>query len=434
MLIVASYTFYGWWDWRFLTLIVFSSAVDFVAAQQMVGSDSVRRRMALGVSLIVNLGVLGFFKYFGFFAESLTAVLEPMGFRLTFVDLNIVLPVGISFYTLQTLSYTIDVYQGRCEPTRRVSTFFAYVCFFPQLVAGPIERATSLLPQFERPAVFDDARSREGLRWVLWGLFKKVVIADGLALQVDPIFGQLDSVSGATVWLAAVLFAGQIYADFSGYSDMAIGLAMLLGFQLMKNFDRPYFAVSPADFWRRWHISLSTWFRDYVYIPLGGSRRGRWRTAWNLWVVFTASGLWHGASWNFVLWGWLHFLVVAASHWIPLRMPRTSPIAAKSMAMFATAATMVWCWIPFREPDAAVALSAMGRALTFWDGGGVEASRIGLAYVVLLMFADGVSGSHGHPLRLARYPWPIRWAVYSLLVGGVLAVRRGDQPFIYFQF
>ena len=278
LIVLASYTFYGWWDWRFLSLIFVSSVADFIIGQQLHKSeDEKRRKLFLTMSLVINLGFLGFFKYYNFFTDSFVDAFSMFGLQMNRSSLNIILPVGISFYTFQTLSYTIDIYRRQLEPTRDAVAFFAFVSFFPQLVAGPIERAVNLLPQFHVTRKFDYAKARDGVRQIFWGLFKKIVIADTCANNVNIIFENSEAMGGSALWLGALFFAFQIYGDFSGYSDIAIGTARLFGFGLMQNFATPYFSRDIGEFWRRWHISLSTWFRDYVYIPMGGSRVGKWR-------------------------------------------------------------------------------------------------------------------------------------------------------------
>lgn len=309
--IVASYVFYGWWDWRFLSLIVVSSAIDYTLGLKIYKTESIKRRKALvTLSLISNLGILGFFKYFNFFIDSFNGVLSLFSLSVNVSTLSIILPVGISFYTFQTLSYTIDISRGKLKPTNDIISFFAFVSFFPQLVAGPIERASNLLKQFSEKKTFSYANNVEGLRLILWGLFKKVVIADNFGVMVEPIFNTETGINGLTTLLGGALFAFQVYADFSGYSDIAIGISRMLGFKLLKNFATPYFSKSFEEFWRRWHISLSTWFRDYVYIPLGGNKGSTFKVDFNLFLTFTLSGLWHGAGINFVLWGALHGLVI----------------------------------------------------------------------------------------------------------------------------
>ena len=307
LLVIASYVFYGWWDWRFLGLIAFSTLVDYLVGLQIEGAQEKRAKKAwLGVSLLVNLGLLCYFKYSNFFIDSWVDAWASAGVTMHVSSLKVILPVGISFYTFQTLSYSIDIYRGNLKPTRSFINFAAFVSFFPQLVAGPIERASRLLPQIENKRVFKYEEGVAGLRLILWGMFKKVVVADTCAIYANDIFANYTEYSGPTLMLGAVYFAFQIYGDFSGYSDIAIGTAKLFGIQLMTNFKTPYFSRDIAEFWRRWHISLSTWFRDYLYIPLGGSRVGKWKSVRNVFIIFLVSGFWHGANWTFIVWGGIH--------------------------------------------------------------------------------------------------------------------------------
>jgi len=310
LLLVASYVFYGWWDWRFLSLIIASTFLDYFVALALQKNDSsLKRKYLLGLSLLGNLGMLGFFKYYNFFVESWVEAWANLGITMEVSTLKIILPVGISFYTFQTLSYTIDVYRKEMQPTKNFIDFAAFVTFFPQLVAGPIERASHLLPQFYKKRIFNYDQAVSGIHLILWGLFKKVVIADSCAIYVNEIFGNYDKLDSLTLLLGSVYFAFQIYGDFSGYSDMAIGFARLFGFNLMLNFNYPYFSRDIAEFWRRWHISLSTWFRDYIYIPLGGSQVGLWFQVRNTFIIFLVSGFWHGANWTFLVWGFLNALL-----------------------------------------------------------------------------------------------------------------------------
>lgn len=306
--VVASYVFYGWWDWRFLFLIAFTSFCSWgsgLLIERIRGCQK-KSRLISTLNIVLNLLILGVFKYYDFFAKEFARLFDLSYDGLL---LNIILPVGISFYTFQALSYSIDVYRGKLKPTRDIIQFFAFVSFFPQLVAGPIERATNLLPQFEKPRRFDYDTAVDGLRQILWGLFKKMVVADNCAIYVDQVFSNHVGQSGSTLLLAAVLFTFQIYGDFSGYSDIAIGTAKLFGIKLMRNFNVPYFSRDIAEFWRRWHISLTTWFRDYVYIPMGGSRVGKAKVVRNTFVIFLLSGFWHGANWTFIAWGAYHALL-----------------------------------------------------------------------------------------------------------------------------
>lgn len=309
LIVFASYLFYGWWDYRFLSLIVFSSLVDFFIGKALGRTEGqYKRKVLLWCSISVNLGFLVFFKYYNFFLDNFKSAFSFFGHEFDGYTLNIILPVGISFYTFQTLSYTIDVYRKQLEPTKNIIAFLAFVSFFPQLVAGPIERASNLLPQFYTNRKFSYKNAVNGTRQILWGLFKKVVIADQCAEYVNLIFDNSAEYGGITLVLGAFLFAFQIYGDFSGYSDIAIGTSKLFGFDLMQNFAYPYFSRDIAEFWRRWHISLSTWFRDYLYIPLGGSRGGLWMKIRNTFIIFLVSGFWHGANWTFIVWGGLNAL------------------------------------------------------------------------------------------------------------------------------
>ena len=318
LIVVASYVFYGWWDWRFLSLILFSTLVDYLVGRGLAQEkDPGKRKLLLWTSIGVNIGFLGFFKYYDFFLENFVSAFSIMGMEIQAGSLGIILPVGISFYTFQTLSYTLDVYRRKLEPTRDFVAFAAFVSFFPQLVAGPIERATRLLPQFYTKREFDYTKAADGMRQILWGLFKKVVIADNCAEYANLIFNHSAEMNGSTLLLGAIFFSFQIYGDFSGYSDIAIGTARLFGFKLMQNFAFPYFSRDIAEFWRRWHISLSTWFRDYLYIPLGGSRGGTLMKIRNTFLIFLVSGFWHGANWTFLVWGALN-----AFYFLPLLLTK----------------------------------------------------------------------------------------------------------------
>ena len=306
--VVASYIFYGWWDWRFLVLIAFTSACSFGSGVLMSRhKDDERTRIIISAAnIIINIGILAIFKYYNFFVDNLIYLFEKIGYHLDFVTINIILPVGISFYTFQALSYTIDVYRRKINATTDIVEFFAFISFFPQLVAGPIERATNLLPQFQKKRNFNYEQAVDGMRQMLWGFFKKVVVADNCAFFVNRYWDLYEDFSGVSLLALAVLFTFQIYCDFSGYSDIAIGCARLFGVNLMRNFNFPYFSRSIPEFWRRWHISLMTWFRDYVYFPLGGSRCSKWKNVRNIFVVWGISGLWHGANWTFIFWGIFH--------------------------------------------------------------------------------------------------------------------------------
>lgn len=358
-IILSSYLFYGWWDWRFLSLIIVSSAVDFIIGYLLNGEKNIAYRKALLIcSILINIGILGVFKYFNFFIVSLNEFLMLFSIKINLTTLKIILPVGISFYTFQTLSYTIDVYKRKLEPTTDIISFFAFVSFFPQLVAGPIERASNLLKQFRLRKTFNYDTCIAGLRLVLWGFFKKTVIADNFAVLTDRIFIAETSIPGISVIAGAVFFSLQIYTDFSGYSDMAIGISKMLGFDLMTNFSTPYFARSFGDFWRRWHISLSTWFRDYIYIPLGGSRKGKLRVHLNVLITFLLSGLWHGANFTFLIWGGMHGLALVIEKLVKIKL-------SKFIYAPLVLGTVVLLWIPFRAENFAHLITLIGSLVHF---------------------------------------------------------------------
>ena len=445
LVLLASYVFYGWWDWRFLGLILLSTVVDYLVGLGFGRTQDLwRRRLLLGASLVVNLGLLGFFKYWNFFIDSWIAAWASAGISMHPATVQIVLPVGISFYTFQTLSYAIDTYRGRIPPTRDPIAFAAFVAFFPQLVAGPIERATRLLPQFFRPRVFVYADAVEGVRQILWGMFKKVVVADQLAVHVDLIFADPAGQSGPVLLLGAVFFAFQIYCDFSGYSDIAIGTARLFGFNLMTNFRYPYFARDIGEFWRRWHISLSTWFRDYLYIPLGGSRGSAGQTLRNVLIVCLLSGLWHGANWTFVVWGLLHALYFLPSvlrgrhrrYMDDAATNRLLPSAPEFLAMLSTFLATSVAWIFFRAESLPQALAYLARMLdvTGYQIGGLAALMPALLMVLALVGIEWASRTRLFPLSRPQWPAPARWLAYFGLTYWTIIVSRRSTEFIYFQF
>ena len=330
LILASSYVFYGWWDHRFLSLIFLSTIVDYVIGLNISNQSSKKKqKLLLWGSVLFNLSVLGFFKYYNFFVDSWVELFSSVGYEIKSVwTLNIILPVGISFYTFQTMSYTIDIYRKKLEPTKDFISFASFVSFFPQLVAGPIERASNLLPQILKKREFQYDQVIQGLKLILWGMFKKVVIADSLAPIVDDIFSNYQDFGGGTLWLGAIYFSFQIYCDFSGYSDIAIGTSKLLGFELMSNFKFPYFSRNIGEFWRRWHISLSTWFRDYLYIPLGGSQEGKWKSIRNIFIIFLVSGFWHGANWTFIFWGLFHSILFLPTFMFNKNRNYTSSIIA----------------------------------------------------------------------------------------------------------
>jgi D-alanyl-lipoteichoic acid acyltransferase DltB (MBOAT superfamily) len=433
LIVVASYVFYGWWDWRFLGLLVISSLLDYAAGLALGRTQSARTRKAwLWASVGVNLSILGFFKYFGFFVDTFYALLDGAGVTHPSWTWRVILPVGISFYTFQTLSYSIDVYHRRIEPTRDLLAFLAYVAFFPQLVAGPIERAGHLLPQFMVPRVIRMVDLEEGTWLVLWGLFKKVVVADHLAAYAELVFDRGPAPAPVIV-LGTLAFAGQIYGDFSGYSDIARGLARMLGFELMLNFNLPYAATSVREFWRRWHISLSTWLRDYLYIPLGGNRHGEARTRLHLLVTMLLGGLWHGASWNFVLWGAWHGILLVIHRWWRGRARARVPGWA---GWVLTTIAEGYGWLLFRAGSLS-AIAGLHAGLGVWKcpewlpafAWGVTAWWLPLAMVQLWQwrFRDLMA-----PMQT---PGWLRWPLHGFLLLSVAAYwQRDASPFIYFQF
>ena len=444
-LLAASYLFYAWWDWRFLGLIVFSSAVDFAVGLRLGASDDERqRKRLLAVSLVANLGLLGFFKYFNFFVDSAADALRLLGLDPSLRTLSIVLPVGISFYTFQTLSYTIDLYRRRIEAERDVVVFFTFVAFFPQLVAGPIERAGHLLGQFARDRRFDRKAAPLACGQILWGMFKKVVVADTLAAYVDAAYGN-PGASGTDLALATVFFAFQIYCDFSGYSDIAIGCARLFGIDLMRNFAYPYFSRDIAEFWRRWHISLSTWFRDYVFIPLGGSRVGAWKLLRNALATFVLSGFWHGANLTFIAWGFLHAVYYAAAHrFVPKRKsvevpggPGRLPGLRALAQMAVTFVFVCFAWIFFRADSLAHAFAVIGAIATDtdWVAFCVEGSAKPRLLIALLIALEWWQRDCAHPFEALRArPRLERGLAYALLLGLLFLGGAANAPFVYFQF
>ena len=444
MLLVASYVFYGAWDWRFLSLILLSTLVDYAVGLRLGREVSdTRRKQLLWVSLAVNLGMLGVFKYLGFFVESFEALLAGMGYVADPFALSIVLPVGISFYTFQTLSYTIDVHRRELEPCRDFFDFALFVAFFPQLVAGPIERARNLLPNITAPRVLSWDALRRGAVLCLLGLIKKVVIADAIAPSVDAVFSSPDP-TRADVIFATWLFAVQIYCDFSGYTDIARGVAKMLGFSLMRNFAQPYFAADPQEFWRRWHISLSTWLRDYLYISLGGNRGGRWRTNRNLMATMVLGGLWHGAAWNFVLWGFYQGGLLAVHRMLAGAHKRVGEGARRSLLAWAgrllaiAAFFQVVCygWLLFRATsftqitDFTARIVAGPAGVTIPDP--PAAAYLGMLF---LLVWDVLIERSGDVRFYERWPMWIRAGLYAGMIYLLaFGATTATSAFIYFQF
>ena len=473
-IVVASYIFYGWWDWRFLILIAITTVLSFLSGIGIEKAPTQRAKKTVMIAnVVVNLGILGVYKYYDFFA---TQFAELFGIQSDFLLLHLILPVGISFYTFQALSYSIDVYRKQIEPTHDIVAFTAFLSFFPQLVAGPIERATNLLPQFQRKRTFDYAQAVDGMRQILWGLFKKIVVADNCATYVDQVFGDIGAYSGSTLLLAAVLFTFQIYGDFSGYSDIAIGTAKLFGIKLMRNFNVPYFSRDIAEFWRRWHISLTTWFRDYVYIPLGGSRpevparlkaRGERLEARytkviairNTFIIFLLSGLWHGANWTFVLWGAYHALL-----FVPLLVMNKNrryrdtvatitfsdgtvkakwlPSLKEAGQMLLTFALAVVGWIIFRAESLSQVFEYMIRMCNM--------SILDVPYLmnreyyiplaislIILLLVEWINRKDIIPFsfKTIKTTKVVRWTIYIMLIIFIYFFGKFEYTqFIYFQF
>ena len=446
LIVVASYTFYGWWDWRFLSLIFFSTIVDYTIGRKLkIEENKIKRKALLWASILVNLGFLGFFKYYNFFLDNFISVFSFFGTELKANSLNIILPVGISFYTFQTLSYTIDVYKRKLEPTKDFIAFSAFVSFFPQLVAGPIERATNLLPQFYNKRTFDYSKAVDGMRQVLWGLFKKIVIADNCAKYANLIFNNSADYSGSTLVLGAIFFTFQIYGDFSGYSDIAIGTSRLFGFNLKRNFAFPYFSRDIAEFWRRWHISLSTWFRDYFYIPLGGSRGGTLMKVRNTFLIFVVSGFWHGANWTFIVWGTLN-----AIYFLPLLLTNNNRNNLETVAqgkllpsikelsfMLLTFGLTVFAWIFFRAENIGHAFSYISEIFSssLFTIPEVRPRNL-ILLIIVFVFIEWIGREGQYAISgVSVFEKRIyRWGVYFCICLLIFLLQGKQQEFIYFQF
>lgn len=445
LVLISSYIFYGWWDYRFLSLILFSTLVDYLVGHFLGKTiQPKKRKLLLWVSLLFNIGLLGFFKYYNFFIESWVSSWESVGVEMHVSTLQIILPVGISFYTFQTLSYTIDVYKNKIKPTDSFIEFASFVAFFPQLVAGPIERASHLLPQFSRNRVFDYEKAVSGVQLFIWGFFKKVVIADTCAVYVNEIFGKYEQMNSLTLIVGVFLFAFQIYGDFSGYSDMAIGISRLFGFDLMNNFKYPYFAKNIAEFWRRWHISLTTWFRDYIYFPLGGSHGSKINQIRNIFIVFLISGLWHGANWTFVFWGFLNALFFIPTIILTSDSKKSIETIVKShqtnvkmfLSMILTFSITCIGWIFFRSVTITDAFGYLQRIVDF-DSFSVQylsIERYSLEPLILIIFfiaIEWMNQAYEHPF-IGKFVWFKTWIIilFTLLFG----VYSNALDFIYFQF
>ncbi len=455
----ASYVFYGWWSWQPLCLIALTSLLSYLSGvliDKARSKQSNYAQVVLITNVVINLFILGLFKYYNFFADSFATMMEGFGIQVSWVSLNLVLPVGVSFYTFQALSYSIDVYKRKIGATKDFVAFFAFVSFFPQLVAGPIERATNLLPQFEKERQFDYAQAVDGLRQILWGFFKKVVIADTCASTVNTIFANWDTLPGSTLWVGAFLFSIQIYCDFSGYSDIAIGTARLFGISLRRNFNFPYFSRDIAEFWRRWHISLSTWFRDYVYIPLGGSRGSKLLVLRNTFIIFALSGLWHGANWTFVVWGLYHALLFIPLMLLHKNRKNTNTVAeGRLLPSLKEATQMLLCfilvmigWVIFRAEsigDAWGYLCRMFSSSLFSFPEKIFTLHIVSIYplILALILVEWTQRNQQHALQLSRpfslkiinHSRIVRYGIYLIILFIISSyMYQTASSFIYFQF
>jgi len=451
LIVVVSYVFYGWWDWRFLSLILFSTMVDYFVGLSLSKQDNEKkRRLLLSTSVLVNLGFLGVFKYYNFFLENFVDAFSLFGMQINANSLNIILPVGISFYTFQTLSYTIDVYKQKLDPTKDFIAFSAFVSFFPQLVAGPIERASNLLPQFYKKRVFNNTKAVDGLRQILWGLFKKVVIADNCAEFANLVFNNSSDLGGSTLVLGVIFFTIQIYCDFSGYSDIAIGTARLFGFNLMQNFAFPYFSRDIAEHWRRWHISLSTWFRDYLYIPLGGSKNKKTR---NILIIFIVSGFWHGAEWTYIIWGALHALYVLPLFLLNrnkmnmdiVAQGRYLPNFKELYQMTITFGLIVFAFIFFRADNISHSFSYISEifsaSLFILPKGSDFIGTTLHPFIILILISIfviiewfGREGQYAIAQLGVSWKRPLRYAMYYAIIIAIFWFGGKEQEFIYFQF
>lgn len=448
-IVVASYVFYGWWDWRFLLLIFLTTVLCYFSGLLIENSENRKtRRWVCGANIAINIAILCFFKYFNFFSENLKMLFSQFGYHFDWFTLDVLLPVGISFYTFQAISYPIDVFRGKIKATKDFVAFTAFISFFPQLVAGPIERSTNLLPQFLAPRRFEYARAVDGMRQILWGFFKKIVIADNCAGMANMIFEDYSSCSAPVLWLGAFFFTFQIYGDFSGYSDIAIGTARLFGIGLSRNFHFPYFSRDIAEFWRRWHISLNTWFRDYIYIPLGGSRCSKVKVVRNTMIIFLLSGLWHGANWTFVVWGVYHGLL-----FLPLILlgknrrnmeivanDRCVPSMCETFSMIGTFILVAIGWIIFRAENIVDAFQYIVRCFSFGSGTNVLSGQNTIVAYTLLMIAlmmlfDWTQRRRSFGLEIAAgRPLVIRWTIYLVICFFILIFIGQPVQFIYFQF
>ncbi len=451
VILIASYIFYGWWDWKFLLLIIFSSTLDYTIGIALSKNKNEKiRKLLLFTSITINLGFLGFFKYYNFFLDNFVDAFSVFGSRLEVDKLNIILPVGISFYTFQTLSYSIDVYKNKLKPTNDIISFFTFVSFFPQLVAGPIERASNLLPQFYVKRIFNYNKAIDGLRQILWGLFKKVVIADNCAELANEIFNNYNDYNGITLIFGAIFFSFQIYGDFSGYSDIAIGTSRLFGFNLLQNFSYPYLSRDISEFWRKWHISLNTWFKDYLYIPLGGSKGGNFMKIRNVSIIFLVSGFWHGANWTFITWGALNALF-----FLPLILSGNNrnnldiiaedkkyPSIREVIQVIKTFIITTFAWIFFRSDNVMMAYNYINKIFSrsifnFPNFNDKYLVLEVLTMIMLQIIIEWHGRKNNHPFEYLNEKIQtkiFRWGLYIIIAIIILTFTGNQQEFIYFQF
>lgn len=445
-LLIASYFFYACWNWEFLSLLVFSTFLDYYSGIKIhTSKQHTKRKYWLIASIVINLSILGVFKYFNFFIESFSEAFSLIGIKTNIYTLNLILPIGISFYTFHGISYVIDIYKSKITPERNFINYGVFVSFFPLLVAGPIERASHLLPQIVKPRVFNYEKAVNGLKQILWGLFKKIVIADQCAEQVDLIFNNSANHSGSTLFIGALYFSFQIYGDFSGYSDIALGVARLLGIDLIRNFSFPYFSRDVAEFWRRWHISLSSWFRDYLYIPLGGSKVDTVTKIRNVFIIFLISGLWHGAKWTFIVWGLLNAMLIIPS-FIFNSNRQNLDIASKGkilpsikdiFSILSTFILITFTWIFFRSSSLQQALDIIKEIFSksLFSIPTIFSPKIGLI-ISIFMLIEWIGREREFAIEYlgSKLPKAIRWAIYYAISHAVIIYAGSGQQFIYFQF
>ncbi len=447
LLLVSSYFFYACWDWRFMFLLIFSTMLDYFTGIKIYEATDRKKKMFwLWLSIGVNLSFLGFFKYYNFFAESFAEGLSLLGMKVNLASLQIILPVGISFYTFHGLSYVLDLFKNKIKPERNFIDYSVFVSFFPLLVAGPIERATHLLPQIKKKREFDYSKAVDGLRQILWGLFKKIVIADNCAENANFAFNNSDYHSGSTLFMGALFFTFQIYCDFSGYSDIALGTARLFGIDLLRNFAFPYFSRDIAEFWRRWHISLSSWFKDYLYIPLGGSKGGMWMKIRNTFIIFIVSGFWHGANWTFIAWGFLNALFIMPS--IIFNTHRNNldivakgkylPSIKEFFAIGITFCLTAFAWIFFRANNIEHAINYISEIFSssFFTMPAISGTRNLKAMLFLFIIIEWLGREQQYAIANLGAKWkaPLRWAVYYAIILAIINFEGKEQQFIYFQF